>query len=546
MYGYSISKNGILTDNYYKQIGEYAEPEPQGVYIMIRKINSEIIINQDCHGSYGLYLFENKDTNYFAISNSFLLLEEHLIGKQNLSLNKDFADNLVISELCSFSLQETLIKEIIQIPINSYIVINIEKKDLKMNSINYSENSIPLESKEGMKIVDKWISKWGYIFRSLIKQTDNVESDLSGGFDTRTLLAILLNSGIEMNSLMINSYLNKVHGHDEDLIIAKNISSYYGFNLNDLKLDYRATKWNSKTTLLCTLYSKLGFHKEFYLKNKFFNKPLFILSGSGGEDLRGSPGYPVYEYLKHLSTRDIKDNKEKLFNSSMSLLNRSVELLKKERIFNNDYEIAHSLYSKIVERNHFGKAALQLFMKNMYLIQPLMDPEIRKIKFEMNGNTTHDLIAYIYLKYAPDLIGFPFQGNRTLNSESVKKAQILKKKFSSSTRKYDYNRAFFIDKNRTSPDKHINYTKSVEENLRKFFESNKYFEIVNEIYDNNIYNFAKEYSKKSNFIPLRHEYGLLAIIVSNDYISLNKKCMKYSDKCSYFSIKDKILNYLIK
>ena len=120
MYGYSVSRNGILTDNYYKQIGEYTEPEPQGVYVMIRKVNSEVIINQDFHGGYGLYLFENKDTNYFALSNSFLLLEEHLIGKENLSLNKDFADNLIISELCSFSLHETLIKEIIQIHTNSY------------------------------------------------------------------------------------------------------------------------------------------------------------------------------------------------------------------------------------------------------------------------------------------------------------------------------------------------------------------------------------------------------------------------------------------
>lgn len=74
MYGYFVSKNGILTDNYYKQLGEYTKPEPQSVYIMIRKFDSEIIINQDCHGSYGLYLFENKDTNYFAISNSFLTL----------------------------------------------------------------------------------------------------------------------------------------------------------------------------------------------------------------------------------------------------------------------------------------------------------------------------------------------------------------------------------------------------------------------------------------------------------------------------------------
>ena len=32
MYGYHISVDGIYTDNFYKQIGEYIEPGPQGVY----------------------------------------------------------------------------------------------------------------------------------------------------------------------------------------------------------------------------------------------------------------------------------------------------------------------------------------------------------------------------------------------------------------------------------------------------------------------------------------------------------------------------------
>ena len=68
MYGYYISVNGIHTDNYYKQIGEYVEPGPQGVYIMIRKIGEEIIINQDFYGSIGLYFYENKDDKYFALS----------------------------------------------------------------------------------------------------------------------------------------------------------------------------------------------------------------------------------------------------------------------------------------------------------------------------------------------------------------------------------------------------------------------------------------------------------------------------------------------
>ena len=547
MYGFSISKNGILTDNYYKQLGEYKEPEPQGVYVMIRKNLYEIIINQDFHGSFGLYLYENKNRNYFALSNSFLLLEEYLIGKQSLSFNKNFADNLILSELCSFSLKETLINEITQVPSNSFIIINIQQKSLKINLIEYQENTIPLESEEGMKIIDDWMDKWAYILRSLTKQTDNISFDLSGGFETRTLLSILLNSGIDLNNIVINSNKNKENEYNEDSLIAGNISSKYGFQINNLTYDNKSIKWSSKDSLSCTIYSKLGFHKEFYLKKNFYINPIFILSESGGEDIRGSPGYPIYEYLKHLSTRNIKDNKEKLFNSSMHLLNRSVDFLKYERNFNSDYEIANTLYSKILGRNHFGKSALESFMANIYFIRPLLDPEIRKIKFEINGNEAHDLIAYIFIRYSPELIDFPFQGNRTLNSKSIKKAKTLKKNFSPYNTKYDYNDNFYIDRKRTSPVSNRIDNKNIIESMRKFFESNRYYNIVNEIYDINIYNFAKEYSNKSNFFPLRHEYGLLPIVTSMEYILLNEKCMKNTDTSNNycFQIKDRIINKII-
>ena len=121
---------------------------------MIRIMQNEIKIVQDFHGSFGLYFYENKKTNYFALSNSFLLLEEYLIGKQNISLNKEFADNLIISNLCSTSIFETLIEEIITLPPNSFIIINKTKKSFKINHIDYRENTIPLESEEGLKIID--------------------------------------------------------------------------------------------------------------------------------------------------------------------------------------------------------------------------------------------------------------------------------------------------------------------------------------------------------------------------------------------------------
>ena len=163
MFGFSVSKKGILTDNYYKLLGYYEEPEPEGIYIMIRQIGDEIRLYQDYYGSFGLYIYENKPEKYFALSNSFLLLEEHLIGKQNISLNKDFADNFIISEVCTPSIHETLINEIIKLPSNIFIIINKKQKAYKIYNIDYGENTVSLESEEGLDIVDKWFDKWGYI-----------------------------------------------------------------------------------------------------------------------------------------------------------------------------------------------------------------------------------------------------------------------------------------------------------------------------------------------------------------------------------------------
>ena len=87
-------------------------------------------------------------------------------------------------------------------------------------------------------------------------------------------------------------------------------------------------------------------------------------------------------------------------------------MLKRWKNFKNDYEISYDLYSKSLGRNHFGKDALENFMENIYIIQPLMDPEIKKIKFDISNITRHDLIAYIYIRFAHDLIYFPFQGKR--------------------------------------------------------------------------------------------------------------------------------------
>ena len=146
MYGFFVSKKGIITDNYYKNLGYYEEPEPQGVYVLLRRIGDEIRINQDYSGSYGIYIYENKNKSNFIFSNSFLLLGEYLVGKHNFTINKDFADTLIISGICSPSVDETMINEIKILPQNAFIIINIKKRIYKLYYIDYKEKTIPLES----------------------------------------------------------------------------------------------------------------------------------------------------------------------------------------------------------------------------------------------------------------------------------------------------------------------------------------------------------------------------------------------------------------
>lgn len=102
---------------------------------------------------WSIYLW-NKNTGFFALSNSFLLLEEYLVRRQNFSLNKDFFDGLFTP-----SIYETMINEIHLISPNSFIVLKIKKKAFKIHYIDYKENSIPFESPEGLKIIDKWVDK---------------------------------------------------------------------------------------------------------------------------------------------------------------------------------------------------------------------------------------------------------------------------------------------------------------------------------------------------------------------------------------------------
>ena len=207
-------------------------------------------------------------------------------------------------------------------------------------------------------------------------------------------------------------------------------------------------------------------------------------------------------------------------------MQKKYSFIKKIKSYSNDYEITADFYSKIISRHHFGKGALENFLVNSYEIQPLIDPDIKKIKFEINKKSFHDLIVYIYIRFAHDLIYFPFEGKRKLNGESIRKAEKINKKFQPYIIKSDYNKKFFIDIKRKSP-VHPSYDKNNAENyLKNLFKSSKFIRIINKLYNNNFYFWASQYSKGKNYHPLKYFYGLFSVAKVLEDLSLNEKYLK--------------------
>ena len=130
MYGYSIAENGILNN---ENLDNDSELTLNGAYIYIKKDNDTVTISQDYIGSYGLYLFKKDD--FFAISNSFVMIVEYLKNNHSISLNYDNAHSLLSLGLCAVSYTETLVNEIKMLPRDNIVKINIFNHLIKQDII---------------------------------------------------------------------------------------------------------------------------------------------------------------------------------------------------------------------------------------------------------------------------------------------------------------------------------------------------------------------------------------------------------------------------
>ena len=499
--GYTVTDDGNIILN---EIPD--KVDGTGAYTFIKVLEDKIEIYQDFLGIQGIYHYKNNDFSVF--SNGYDILVDYLI-KSNLKLtfNRDFAAQYIFSNEEPININDTLIKEISRLAKNIKIEIDL-KGNIELKKINYIINTIKLDTKEAIDILDTWHNKWCKVFRNLAKFHFLIIFDLFGCFDSRMLFGIFLNSNINKNNIIIKRNVPKKISYSknyDDWEISQEIIDKYDYNDRSNNKYCQTVKSDKKDLSIMKDLTNIVFgnSKICNYDTPTYDKPIFHIVGVYGDRTHLGDFTEVERYLDHKKKKYEKDMKK----NDLIILQKMIDI--NSNIIINQYKEANAelflgdFSFDYIQRFLGGKMTKNIF-NNDINISPFADPLFHKIKIYVDGTKNfYGMASLIYIRYFEDLINFRFQTDtkpRIINEEEKLFAKNMCEKYPFQKINYEEiqdnsNNKIFIKKS---------YDKvKIREYLKEVLEKgkDKFIKIFNEDYfELAINDLQKENIKMQNYL----------------------------------------------
>lgn len=534
LYGYAIQATGIYEDDNLTETAT-ANLDGRGCYVYVEARDGQITVKQDLNGCWGLYLFRHGE--YFALSNSFFQLVDHVKYRYPLSVNRDYCHHLLLNEIAGFSYSETAVNEIQLLDRSAIVHIDLDAKSLELELTDYREQSVSLDTEEGLAALDRWLDFWSNFLFNLAQRTRFIKADLSGGFDSRMAIIPLLHSGLDLGNVQFNSVNDALHTHPADYKISSRIAEHYGFELNQPFPAQRYLNYSLADVFNFNLYGCQTFSSIPRFRTQKSEDKVYNLSGYGGEAIRkhwhSSPNKFLENQLWKL--RGYSPNLfRKVFDSLKIILESAFNsVCNKYRIMNaTSEEIPQYFYQETRCRHHFGKLTLHFYLGNDVKFSPLLDPTLRTLQL----NTPHCpdynlLMTLLFVRYTPDLLTFPFQGNRSIASETVAYAQRLNARFPYRKTPAQRNSSFHIQPR----DLHVERLLATEHNnkalptdlpeasLKAIFDADKIYKLFTSCFDEELYRYAAAFYDKNIFGRERRLYAVVGVARVIEDVNISKQ-----------------------
>lgn len=529
LYGFCIAGNEIFNGNESGATQALERNTPPrasgGAFVFVKRSGNEIEISQDYAGAYGIYFFRHGD--YFALSNSFLLMTDNLKKIFPLTLNRDFINSMLMTGMTMMTVSETPIEEIKLLGREQKILIDVSEKQIHFEKIGYLEDTVNPYSEEGIKIIDEWHKNWTGFIRNLTGKTKNISVDLSGGFDSRMVFMLFLTSGIDMKKVKINSSTAKVHTFEEDLSIATEITKYFGLKVNENIFEVETVPIDYKESVNISFMLKLGIHSQMQYQSGYNIKPLYQFGGGAGENLRNywiAKNFEQFFAGNFYVSIERKFMRHEEFTSSrrrlMERANREIE----EKFGDPNekgWSVPDKFYIETSTRYHNGRETVEAFIANRLRIMPLLDPLLHRLKRTVDDNATPNILFPLILdRYCKKLTEFPLDLRRNYNEQALTWARETNEKFPLKPEnkplpikiETEIQPTIFVPPEKENSPEEKKSGKTPQEYVSEIFRSDNVKKIFLSEFSSEIYNHAVQYEENAKFYSLSRAHLIIAAV----------------------------------
>lgn len=350
----------------------------------------------------------------WALSNSFKFLAEHL-HSHGVQLTINYASLMAFQGKHSFcealTTDDTTIKEIALLGNDEQVEVQNET-DFQIT--RKPENII--KSQDLLSLASLYVSQWKQWLRALVDDLPegSIVCDLTGGVDSRLVLALLISSGCDLRRVeFVSNPLAQ-----EDYRIAMELASRYGLSLNKERRK-NPDRLTSEEKLELSLTSSLGVYHGFYVPSiRADTSATGIHLHGGGGGLFRSVYNPAVETVL-LSQKDYYPDVTFLARSIRQLIKFDREKIEPFVHLPEDRSIRYFFETR--NKYHFGRQWFKSLESQ--LITPLISRKLLEMKSISQGNLAdRELYLLIFLLTEPNLISIPFdKPEKSFSAESIEK-----------------------------------------------------------------------------------------------------------------------------
>lgn len=401
-------------EKFYNHTGSRIKGGEDGCYITVESSDNIYSFSSDFYGYKKLFYYWTPEI--WVVSNSIFLICEHL-KKSNVFLKANYSQLSTVGIHRSLFFNQvycvdTIVEGIKLLPVG--FKLNISKSKYMIEKL---ENNTKFKSyRDGLSL---FISIWTSRLAGLINNGIDIQSDLTGGLDSRTVFTVLKTATeLVKDSVQIPVLRSGATEDNKDLEIATIIAGTYGFPINEKSLSI-TNRFSGEESFFSWKSLCLGVYHPIYFPSYGPQHSLVALAGGGAENHRLFYKYNDTEAF-------IKANAAKI-QPTWFINNFEAEMhteIRRMSLTGSKVDLMTRHYREYRNRMHAGRSPQYVSSFNP-LASKILDAtaEFAGLERLKAGQVSFDIMASLL----PSIFDIPFDSpSKALNETRINNLTIIK------------------------------------------------------------------------------------------------------------------------